>query len=99
MSSTSSGSRAGLLTTSVFGVGDLVRDDASNNGLADERNDGWYVWEWNPGDLDASLTGTGLSESFRFALRPLSAAVDVGRRICRRLFRSGVARPLLFNGC
>lgn len=66
----------GLLTTSLFGGGELIRDDASNNGLDDERNDGWYVWEWNPGDADASLTGTGLAESFRFALRPLSGAPD-----------------------
>lgn len=66
----------GLLQASLFAGTDLVRDDATNNGLADERNDGWYVWEWNPGDAGTSLTGSGLPESFRFALRPLSAAVD-----------------------
>jgi len=64
-----------LLTVSVFG-GELVRDDLSDNGLVDERNDGWIVWEWNPGDAGQSLTGSGLPESFRFALRPASTASD-----------------------
>ncbi len=65
----------GLLQISIFG-GQVVRDDAGNNGLADERNDGWYVWEWNPGDAGSGLTGSGLPESYRFSLRPASTNVD-----------------------
>jgi Tfp pilus assembly protein PilX len=66
---------AGLLRARAF-AGQLVRDDASNNGLQNERNDGWYVWEWNPGDATPSLTSAGLAEEFRFALRPASTAAD-----------------------
>lgn len=67
---------ASLMAPSVFQGGALVRDDAADNGLADERNDGWLVWEWNPGDPGNGLTGTRLPESFRFSLRPASAAAD-----------------------
>jgi hypothetical protein len=66
---------AGLLTPQMFGAS-LVRDDASNNGLQNEQNDGCFVWEWNPGDPGQSLTGSGLPEEFRFSLRPASAAPD-----------------------
>jgi hypothetical protein len=67
---------ASQLRPVVFGV-ELVRDDSDDNGLADERNDGWFVWEWNPGDpAGSSLTGSGLPESFRFSLRPASTAAD-----------------------
>jgi hypothetical protein len=65
-----------VLVPTVFD-GPLVVDDANDNGLADERNDGWLVWEWNPGDPDfLSLTDTGLPETFRFSIRPVSAAWD-----------------------
>ncbi len=66
---------AGLLAISIFGAG-LTRDDGADNGLNDERNDGWYVWEWNPGDPGTGLTGSGLPEQFRFALRPMTINVD-----------------------
>jgi hypothetical protein len=62
---------AALLGTELEGF-PVVRDDWEYNWLADERNDGWYVWEWSPGDSGASLTGSGLPESFRFSLRPIS---------------------------
>lgn len=65
-----------LMTPRVFNGTQLVRDDLTNNGLADERNDGWIVWEWNPGDAGQSLTGTNLPECFRFSLRPASASAD-----------------------
>ena len=65
-----------VLVPTVFD-GPLVVDDANNNGLIDERNDGWLVWEWNPGDPDfLSLTDTGLPETFRFSIRPVSGAPD-----------------------
>jgi Tfp pilus assembly protein PilX len=65
-----------VLVPTVLGS-PLVVDDANYNGLADERNDGWLVWEWKPGDPDSlSLTDTGLPESFRFSVRPVSAAPD-----------------------
>ena len=67
---------ASLMTPRVFQGGSLVRDDGNDNGLVDERNDGWMVWEWNPGDPGNGLTGTRLPESFRFSLRPASAAAD-----------------------
>ena len=68
---------ASQLVPSVFAGGDLVLDDNADNGLQNERNDGWYVWEWNPGDAaGSSLTGSGLSEEFRFALRPMSTDPD-----------------------
>jgi len=66
---------AGLLVPRLF-TGTMVRDDAGNNGLRDERNDGWMVWEWNPGDPEPSLTGTGLPEEFRFSLRPSTTAAN-----------------------
>ncbi|MDP7032759.1 MAG: pilus assembly PilX N-terminal domain-containing protein [Gemmatimonadota bacterium] len=67
---------AGLLAVAAF-QGGLTLDDMDDNGLAEERNDGWYVWEWNLGDDQAeSLTGSGLAESFRFALRPASTDAD-----------------------
>lgn len=66
---------AGLLPISAM-VGQIVRDDASDNGLADERNDGYYVWEWNPGDAGQGLTRSGMNERYRFALRPASADAD-----------------------
>ncbi len=66
----------GRLEASIF-AGGLILDDGTDNGLQDERNDGWYVWEWNPGDaVDESLSGTGLPESFRFSLSPLTVDVD-----------------------
>ena len=50
--------------------GGLVYDGPGNDGLADERDDGWVVWEWAPGDSGNGLTGTGLSETVRFSVRP-----------------------------
>lgn len=66
---------AGVLQPLSF-AGSLVRDDVGMDGLNDERDDGWFVWEWNPGDPGESITGSGLPESFRFAIRPASPAVD-----------------------
>lgn len=51
-------------------VPNVVLDDQDNNGLTDERNNGDYVWEWQPGDAHASLAGTNLPESFRFRIYP-----------------------------
>lgn len=65
----------GLLQANILGAA-LVRDDAADNGLADERNDGYYVWEWNPGDAGSGLTSSGLPESYRFSLQPISTAAD-----------------------
>jgi len=51
----------------------LVRDDHADNGLTDERDDGWFVWEWNPGDPpDRSPVASRLPQSFRFSVRPLT---------------------------
>ena len=55
--------------------GDLIFDSAGDNGLNDERDDGWVVWEWSPGDPTSSLTNTGMEESIRFAIRPASTDV------------------------
>jgi hypothetical protein len=84
----------GLLTPAIFGA-QLVRDDANNNGLADERNDGYFVWEWNPGDPGSGLTGTGLPESYRFALRPASTAADEDEYIIDVVGRVGQFRRRL----
>jgi hypothetical protein len=67
---------SGRLAVTAFPGGSLVPDDASDNGLASERNDGWYVWEWNPGDPGAGLTRSGEPERFRFSIRPASSAPD-----------------------
>ncbi|MEZ5066553.1 MAG: pilus assembly PilX N-terminal domain-containing protein [bacterium] len=67
---------ASVLNPTAFTNGALVRDTSGDQGLADERNDGWIVWEWNPGDADASLTGSGLPEQFRFKLAPASTDPD-----------------------
>ena len=62
----------GTLTPVAF-PGTLTLDDAGVQGFTEERDDGWYVWEWNPGDPDPSLTNTGLLEQIRFSVRPASA--------------------------
>jgi hypothetical protein len=48
----------------------VVLDDLENNGLQDERNNGDFVWEWQPGDEHMSLAGSTLPESFRFRIYP-----------------------------
>lgn len=54
--------------------GGLVIDNVGNDGLNEERDDGWMVYEWAPGDPEPPLTQSGLRESMRFAIRPASAA-------------------------
>ncbi|MFN8177024.1 MAG: hypothetical protein U0167_03820 [bacterium] len=81
-----------LLTPRVFNGTQLVRDDMADNGLTDERNDGWIVWEWNPGDPGRGLSGTGLPESFRFSLRPASAAPDEAEYVIDVIGRVGPYR-------
>ena len=51
-------------------VPNVVVDNAENNSLRDERNNGDYVWEWQPGDPYLSLSGTSLPEAFRFKVYP-----------------------------
>jgi hypothetical protein len=65
----------GILQPLSF-AGELVRDDVGPDGLNHELDDGWYVWEWNPGDSGESISGSGLPESFRFSIRPASPAAD-----------------------
>ncbi|MCK4545847.1 MAG: pilus assembly PilX N-terminal domain-containing protein [Candidatus Eisenbacteria sp.] len=48
----------------------VVLDDLENNGLSDERNNGDFVWEWQPGNEHMSLSGGTLPESFRFRIYP-----------------------------
>jgi len=55
---------------SISAVPQMVIDTAENNGLRDERNNGDFVWEWQPGDAHMSLAGTNLAESFRFKIYP-----------------------------
>ncbi len=93
---------AGALSPIVFGT-DLILDDAADNGLREELDDGWLVWEWSPGDATPSLTNSGLPESFRVAVRPTSAALDepefqidvVGQvgRYSRQLMIRGYTEP------
>ncbi|GJM43567.1 MAG: hypothetical protein DHS20C21_04090 [Gemmatimonadota bacterium] len=85
----------------------IVLDVAGDQGLDDERDDGQLVWQWKPGDAGAGLTNTGLTESFRFSVRPASAApldptfvIDiegsVGGRYHERLQVMGTTEPV-FN--
>lgn len=53
--------------------GTLVIDGPGSNGLSNERDDGWMVWEWSPGDPGTGLTKSGLDESIRFSVKPASA--------------------------
>jgi hypothetical protein len=66
----------GTMVSRVFEGEGLIRDDSADNGLHDERNDGWFVWEWTPGDSGSGMTQTGLPESVRLSLRPASPAPD-----------------------
>ena len=34
--------------------------------------DGWFVWQWNPGDTHKSFTGTGVPEKFRYKIKNVS---------------------------
>jgi hypothetical protein len=86
---------AGLLTPTAF-AGNLVRDGAGDDGLNAEHNDGWFVWEWNPGDpANESLTGTGLPEEFRFALQPASTDADEDEYVIDVVGRVGSFRRRL----
>ncbi|MEZ5064243.1 MAG: pilus assembly PilX N-terminal domain-containing protein [bacterium] len=53
--------------------GGLVVDGPGSQGLLNEKDDGWMVWEWAPGDSGNGLTQTGLAESIRFAARRATA--------------------------
>ncbi len=84
--------------------GTLRIDGSGSDGLRDERDDGWMVWEWAPGDPGSGLTNTGLDESIRFAIRPASAnpqdnefIIDVDGRLGtfhQRLQVMGYAEPV-----
>jgi len=94
-----------MMDSFAFGSGQVTRDDSDDNGLRDERNDGWFVWEWAPEEGGEGLTGTGLPESFRFSLRPASAdpeesefvieSVGTVGKYRRRLQVLGAVEPLL----
>ena len=84
--------------------GTLVLDDVGSQGLEDERDDGWLVWQWRPGDPGAGLTNTGQTETFRISVRLASAnafetqfIIDVEGGVGRfkeRLQIMGVTEPI-----
>ncbi len=53
--------------------GTLVIDGPGDDGLRVERDDGWMVWQWAPGDPGNGLTQSGLDEMIRFSVHPASA--------------------------
>jgi hypothetical protein len=67
------GTIASQVLQPVSFAGSLVWDGPGTEGLHDERDDGWLVWEWAPGDSGSGLTRSGLPESFRFAVRRASS--------------------------
>lgn len=76
----------------------LVLDDGEDNGLDDERNDGEWVWEWEPGDGGANFSGTEQPESFRFRVYPASAAVGEQEFVIAVDGRVGTARRTVSVG-
>lgn len=81
-----------VMAMSAVRLPGLVLDDGEDNGLADERNDGEWVWEWAPGDAGTGFSGTEQPESFRFRVYPASAAVDEQEFVIEVEGRVGSAR-------
>ena len=89
-----------------FPNGGFVFDGAGDDGLSDERDDGWLVWEWAPGDPGNGLTNTGQVEVLRFAARRASSnpldsqfVIDIEGKVGRfsqRLQLLGYTEPV-FN--
>ena len=68
-------------------------------------SDGWYAWEWNPGDdIDDSFTRSGKQERYRFQILfpntdppghyRIIAEAYVGRRVARHQLEGVVDSPL-----
>jgi len=79
-------------------VPNIVVDNAENNGLRDERNNGDFVWEWQPGDANMSLSGTNLPESFRFKIYPRTAEAGEDEFYVEATGRVGNATRILRIG-